>query len=105
MSLRRYRQVHGVLQTLDRSAGKGFLTLPPPRIHKIERGQLREPVGLKAQAIQGREVATAEGVLSGKSWRRLSNDCGMMRRPDGRDLIGKLGQKWGLLARSLFVTT
>ena len=37
--------------------------LPPPRIHKIERRQFRKPVGLKAQAIQGREVARAESLL------------------------------------------
>ena len=37
--------------------------LPPPRIHEIERGQLREPVGLQAQVVQGCEVAGAESLL------------------------------------------
>ena len=41
----------------------GRSALPPSRIHEIERRQFREAVGLKAQAVQGREVARAESLL------------------------------------------
>ena len=37
--------------------------LPPPCIHKIERGQFPEPVRLKAQVVQCREVAAPESLL------------------------------------------
>jgi hypothetical protein len=37
-------------------------------------------------------TGSARGVLSGISWRKLSEECGRMRGFDERDLIGKLGQ-------------
>jgi len=89
----RYR---GII-SIDRRRDHGDDKLEGKRKHRATTCPFRDiDPSCQSSRIYGRILAIAfwTSRLSRNSWRKLSKDCGWIRRFDWRDLSGKLGQHW-----------